>query len=262
MIQSQGNLQQGFVDRSDVDERGISSMACTSMASKTGVCAPRVLLDVERTLLLEDLKYVGVPVGVLKSLIAKIEEAGRSSQTDLMGLGFNNNELNAYQLLMQRLGMMGAVLPEQAVVRKTCLEGTREIDGRLTHIKWREPDDELKGAVDLVSRLLGADSDLLPRDILVVAPGAVQCGALCEGFSRRHLAYQYVAPPTMPCMATRGDWTGRVLWGRMLLLAWRLTVTTALRGGSGSLWAKTTSVAETGPLCLSARKQKALRLHL
>ena len=194
MIQSQGDLQQGFVDRSDVDERGASSVAYTSMTSKTGVSAPRVLLDVERTLLLEDLKYAGVPMGVLKSLIAKIKEAEPSSRTGLTGLGFGNNELNACQLLMQRLGMMGAVLPEQAVVQEACLEGAQEIDGRLTHIKWREPDDELKGAVDLVSRLLGADSDLLPRDILVVAPGAVQCGALCEGFSRRHLAYQYVAP--------------------------------------------------------------------
>ena len=194
MIQSQGDLQQGFVDRSDVDERGVSSAACTSMTSKTGASAPRVLLDVERTLLLEDLKYAGVPMGVLKSLIAKIKEAEPSSRTGLTGLGFDNNELNAYQLLMQRLGMMGAVLPEQAVVQEACLEGAQEIDGRLTHIKWREPDDELKGTVDLVSRLLGADSDLLPRDILVVAPGAVQCGALCEGFSRRHLAYQYVAP--------------------------------------------------------------------
>ena len=194
MIQSQGDFQEGFVDRSDVDERGASSVARTSMTSKTGVSAPRVLLDVERTLLLEDLKYAGVPMGVLKSLIAKIKEAKPSSRTGLTGLGFDNNELNAYQLLMQRLGMMGAVLPEQAVVQETCLEGTQEVDGRLTHIKWREPDDELKGTVDLVSRLLGADSDLLPRDILVVAPGAVQCGALCEGFSRRHLAYQYVAP--------------------------------------------------------------------
>ena len=194
MIQSQGDFQEGFVDRSDVDERGASSVACTSMTSKTGVCAPRVLLDVERTLLLEDLKYAGVPMDVLKSLIAKIKEAEPSSRTGLTGLGFDNNELNAYQLLMQRLGMMGAVLPEQAVVQEACLEGAQEIDGRLTHIKWREPDDELKGTVDLVSRLLGADSDLLPRDILVVAPGAVQCGALCEGFSRRHLAYQYVAP--------------------------------------------------------------------
>ena len=194
MIQSQGNLQQGFVDRSDVDGRGASSVACTSMTSKTGVSAPRVLLDVERTLLLEDLKYASVPVSVLKGLIAKIEEAGRSSQTDLMGLGFDGNELNAYQLLMRRLGMMGAVLPEQAVVQGARSEGMQEIEGRLTHIKWREPDDELKGAVDLVSRLLGADSELLPRDILVVAPGAVQCGVLCENFSRRHLAYQYVAP--------------------------------------------------------------------
>lgn len=194
MIQSQGDFQQGFVDRSDVDERGASSVACTSMTSKTGVSAPRVLLDVERTLLLEDLKYAGVPASVLKGLIAKIEKAGRSSQTDLMGLGFDGNELDACQLLMRRLGMMGAVLPEQAVAQEACLEDAQEIDGRLTHIKWREPDDELKGTVDLVSRLLGADSDLLPRDILVVAPGAVQCGALCEGFSRRHLAYQYVAP--------------------------------------------------------------------
>ena len=194
MIQSQGDFQQGFVDRSDVDERGTSSVACTSMTSKTGVCAPRVLLDVERTLLLEDLKYAGVPVGVLKSLIAKIEEAEPLSPTVLTGLGFNGDELNAYQLLMRRLGMMGAVLPEQAVVQGARSEGMQETEGRLTHIKWREPDDELKGTVDLVSRLLGADSDLLPRDILVVAPGAVQCGALCEGFSRRHLAYQYVAP--------------------------------------------------------------------
>lgn len=194
MIQSQGNLQQGFVDRSDVDERDASSVACTSMTSKTGASAPRVLLDVERTLLLEDLKYVGVPVGVLKSLIAKIEEAGRSSQTDLMGLGFNGDELNAYQLLMQRLGMMGAVLSEQVITSQARPEGMQVIGAHLTHIKWREPDAELKGTADLVSRLLGADSELLPRDILVVAPGAVQCGALCEGFSRRHLAYQYVAP--------------------------------------------------------------------
>ena len=86
MIQSQGDLQQGFVDRSDVDERGASSVACTSMTSKTGVCAPRVLLDVERTLLLEDLKYAGVPVSVLKSLIAKIEEAEPLSSTGLTGL--------------------------------------------------------------------------------------------------------------------------------------------------------------------------------
>jgi len=133
-------------------------------------------------------------VSVLKSLIAKIEEAEPLSPTGLTGLGFDNNELNAYQLLMRRLGMMGAVLPEQAVVQEARSEGMQEIEGRLTHIKWREPDDELKGTVDLVSRLLGADSDLLPRDILVVAPGAVQCGALCENFSRRHLAYQYVAP--------------------------------------------------------------------
>lgn len=194
MIQSQGDLQQGFVDRSDVDERDVSSMACTSMTSKTGVSAPRVLLGVERTLLLEDLKYACVSVSVLKSLIAKIEEAGLSSRTGIMVLGLDDSELDVYRLLMQWLDTMGAVLPEQAVVQGACLEGTQEIGGRLTHIKWREPDDELKGTVDLVSRLLGADSDLLPRDILVVAPGAAQCGALCETFSRRHLAYQYVAP--------------------------------------------------------------------
>lgn len=194
MIQSQGDLQQGFVDRSDVDERDVSSMACTSMASKTGVSAPRVLLGVERTLLLEDLKYAGVPVSVLKSLIAKIEDAGLSSQAGIMGLGLDDSELDARRLLMQWLDMMGVVLPERAVVQEVRSEGTREIDGRLTHIKWREPDDELKGTVDLVSRLLGADSDLLPRDMLVVAPGAAQCGVLCENFSRRHLAYQYVAP--------------------------------------------------------------------
>ena len=194
MIQSQGNLQQGFVDRSDVDERDVSSMACTSMPSKTGVSAPRVLLDAERTLLLEDLKYAGVPVSVLKSLISKIEDAGLSSQAGIMGLGLDDSELDARRLLIQWLDTMGVMLPERAVVQEVRSEGTREIDGRLTHIKWREPDDELKGTVDLVSRLLGADSDLLPRDILVVAPGAAQCGALCESFSRRHLAYQYVAP--------------------------------------------------------------------
>lgn len=194
MIQSQGNLQQGFVDRSDVDERDVSSMACTSMPSKTGVSAPRVLLDAERTLLLEDLKYAGVSVSVLKSLISKIEDAGLSSQAGIMGLGLDDSELDARRLLIQWLDTMGVMLPERAVVQEVRSEGTREIDGRLTHIKWREPDDELKGTVDLVSRLLGADSDLLPRDILVVAPGAAQCGALCESFSRRHLAYQYVAP--------------------------------------------------------------------
>lgn len=194
MSQNQGDFQQGSVDRSDVDERDVSSMACTSMTSKTGVSAPRVLLGVERTLLLEDLKYAGAPAGVLKSLIAKIKKAELSSRTGIMVLGLDDSELDAYRLLMQWLDTMGAVLPEQAVVQEACLEGTQEIGGRLTHIKWREPDDELKGTVDLVSRLLGADSDLLPRDILVVAPGAAQCGALCENFSRRHLAYQYVAP--------------------------------------------------------------------
>lgn len=194
MIQSQGDFQEGFVDRFDADERGASSVACTSMTSKTGVSAPRVLLDAERTLLLEDLKYAGVPVSVLKSLIAKIEDVALSSRTGIMGLGLDRSELDACRLLMQWLDTMGVVLPERAVVQEVRSEGTREIDGRLTHIKWREPDDELKGTVDLVSRLLGADSELLPRDILVVAPGAAQCGALCENFSRRHLAYQYVAP--------------------------------------------------------------------
>lgn len=194
MIQSQGDFQEGFVDRPDVDERGISSAACTSMTSKTGVSAPCVLLDVERTLLLEDLKYAGVPVSVLKCLIAKIEDVGLSSRTRIMGLGLDHSELDACRLLMQWLDTMGVVWPERAVVQAARSEGTQEIGGRLTHIKWREPDDELKGTVDLVSRLLGADSDLLPRDILVVAPGAAQCGALCESFSCRHLAYQYVAP--------------------------------------------------------------------
>ena len=194
MIQSQGDFQQGFVDRFDVGGRDVSSATCPSTASKTGVSAPCVLLDVERTLLLEDLKYAGVPVSVLKSLIAKIEDAGLSSQAGIMGLGLDDSELDACRLLMRWLDTMGVVLPERAVVQEVRSEGTREIDGRLTHIKWREPNDELKGTVDLVSRLLGADSDLLPRDILVVAPGAAQCGALCENFSRRHLAYQYVAP--------------------------------------------------------------------
>lgn len=194
MIQSQGDFQQGFVDRSNVGGRGVSSATCPSTASKAGVSAPRVLLDAERTLLLEDLKYAGVPVSVLKSLIAKIEDAGLSSQAGIMGLGLDDSELDACRLLMRWLDTMGVVLPERAVVQEVRSEGTREIDSRLTHIKWREPGDELKGTVDLVSRLLGADSDLLPRDMLVVAPGATQCGALCENFSRRHLAYQYVAP--------------------------------------------------------------------
>lgn len=195
MSQSQGDFQQGFVDRSNVGGRDVSSVACPSTASKTGVSAPCVLLDVERTLLLEDLKYAGVPVSVLKCLVAKIEDVGLSSRTGIMGLGLDRSELDAHRLLMQWLDTMGVVLPEQAVVHQEARsEGTQEIGGRLTHIKWREPDDELKGTVDLVSRLLGADSELLPRDILVVAPGVAQCGALCENFSRRHLAYQYVAP--------------------------------------------------------------------
>ena len=193
MSQSQGDFQQGFVDRPDAGERGVSSVTCASMTSKAGASAPRVLLDVERTLLLEDLKYAGVPVSVLKSLTAKIEEARFSSRTGIMALGLGDSELDAYRLLMQWLDTMGATLPEQGV-QEVRSEGARKIGGRLTHIKWREPDDELKGTVDLVSKLLGADSDLLPRDILVVAPGAALCGALCEHFLRRHLAYQYVAP--------------------------------------------------------------------
>lgn len=60
----------------------------------------------------------------------------------------------------------------------------------LHHIKWREPADEVRGVAAMVSGLLSRDSSLLPRDILVVAPGRHLCHEMCQALSARRLGIQ------------------------------------------------------------------------
>lgn len=60
----------------------------------------------------------------------------------------------------------------------------------LLYIKWREPSDEIAGVCRIVSNLLAADSDLLPRDIAIAVPNRAWAREVACELTCRHIAFQ------------------------------------------------------------------------
>ena len=194
MRRGNGDLSAGSDNRIGVGRQQPVAGARPGAGPKSRMPVRRALLAVERVLLLEDLKYAGVPVAVLRSLVAKLD-AGQLPERGPGpgGPALGPEEREAGRLLEEWLSRMGVLLPGPSDPG-AAVQGGRPIIARLTHLKWREPADELRGTADLAAQLLGEDPDLLPRDILIVAPGPAQCGAVGEELARRRLSCQYIAP--------------------------------------------------------------------